>query len=146
MQQSMCPTPNEIRAARSDFFNTLQPGLVVHLERSFAARHHDVISSRPELEGVAAVIVEKPVYPATWLSVRVQGEGVVKVRTSQLSERQVTGGRSMPVSTIGPPPQAASSVAAAVLNVQDVARRRFPGPGLTPAAEAVAPTPVSLLG
>ena len=60
--------------------------------------HHDVTSKDARLKGAQASVIEAPVYPNTWLSVRLKDPPykIVKVRTSQLAQPAVD---DAPVST-----------------------------------------------
>ena len=50
-------------------------------------RHHDITNKNASLSGAHAIIVKAPVYPNTWLSVKLTADPskIIKVRTSQLA-------------------------------------------------------------
>ena len=68
--------------------------------------HHDVTSKDARLKGAQASVIEAPVYPNTWLSVRLKDPPykIVKVRTSQLA--QPTAVDDTPAKVAVPPPKA----------------------------------------
>ena len=79
---------NEERERKSNFYQSLKPGAVVTLVQNNRPGHHDVTRKDKSLEGAQAIVVEAPVYPNTWLSVKLKDAPgqVIKVRTSQLSQ------------------------------------------------------------
>jgi len=86
------------RRCKSDVYQSLKPGAVVTLVQNNKLGHHDVTYKDNSLKGAIAIVVEAPVYPNTWLSVKLKDTrgDVVKVRTSQLAPLDQAGSTSAP--------------------------------------------------
>eukprot|EP00037_Helgoeca_nana_P017019 m.160623 g.160623 ORF g.160623 m.160623 type:complete len:500 (-) comp23801_c0_seq1:36-1535(-) len=72
------------RDEKSMQFNLLEVGVTVRIRKNKRPGHHDV-TREAELVGQLGVIVAKPTWPSTWLTVRLVENGVpVKVRSSNI--------------------------------------------------------------
>eukprot|EP00041_Stephanoeca_diplocostata_P000512 m.15148 g.15148 ORF g.15148 m.15148 type:complete len:819 (+) comp10635_c0_seq2:397-2853(+) len=75
------------RIMRSNFFNQIHVGDSVQVIKNQRAGHHDVTNRNPSLMGNCGKVVAVPVYPSTWLTVRLDSTNqVIKVRTSQIQK------------------------------------------------------------
>lgn len=75
------------RIMRSNFFNQIHVGDSVQVVKNQRAGHHDVTNRNPALMGNCGKVVAVPVYPSTWLTVRLDATNqVIKVRTSQIQK------------------------------------------------------------
>eukprot|EP00040_Diaphanoeca_grandis_P020068 m.106490 g.106490 ORF g.106490 m.106490 type:complete len:1047 (+) comp27727_c0_seq1:146-3286(+) len=78
------------RQLKSRFFNEIKVGNRVRIVANARIGHHDVCNRQPDLNESTGTIQTVPVYPSTWLSVKldvgpnVPVSRVVKVRTSQI--------------------------------------------------------------
>ena len=82
----------EVREMKRRLFHQLQPGMRVLIVRRDKLDASDICVRRPELNNAVAEICSVPVYPNTWLSVRlVSTNEQIKVRSSNISVPNASG-------------------------------------------------------
>ena len=59
----------------AEFFNEIKVGSMIRVVANTRRGHHDVTSKNPELDGQEAIVMSVPVYPSTWLAVRMVNDG-----------------------------------------------------------------------
>jgi hypothetical protein len=68
------------RLRKSEFYNLLQVGFKVRIRKNNKSGHHDVTNKHMGLHGAEAIVVQAPVYPNTWVTLRKCSDGAtVKV-------------------------------------------------------------------